>query len=89
MAPMTAMPPAPTARSSGTRSAVIPPMATHGVPGGALAASMLSAMPAWRLIDPLPVLARVDDEDDDEEAAQEDDQAVAPFLWEPEGDKLA
>jgi len=59
------------------------------VRGGALAASILSAMPAWRLIDPLPVLARVDDEDDDEEAAQEDDQAVAPFLWEPEGDKLA
>ncbi len=58
------------------------------VRGGALAASMLSALPAWRLIDPLPVLARVDDEDDDE-GAEEDDQAVAPFSWEPEGGRIA
>ncbi len=56
------------------------------VRGGALAASMLSALPAWRLIDPLPILARVDDKDD--ESAEEDDQAVAPFSWEPDGGRI-
>ncbi|HVQ25372.1 MAG TPA: hypothetical protein VMV01_09340, partial [Planctomycetota bacterium] len=35
--------------------------------GGALLASLLSSLPAWRLIDPLPVLSRVDDEEDPEE----------------------
>ncbi|MDP2242160.1 MAG: DUF4347 domain-containing protein [Burkholderiales bacterium] len=45
--------------------------------GGALAASMLSALPAWRLLDPLPILARVDDEDD--ETSEEDEQAIASF----------
>ena len=38
--------------------------------GGMLLASLLSSMPAWRAIDPLPVLAnfRDDDEDDDDES---------------------
>jgi hypothetical protein len=35
--------------------------------GGALLASLLSSLPAWRLIDPLPVLSRVDDEEDDDD----------------------
>ena len=35
--------------------------------GGVLVGSYLSALPAWRLLDPLPVLSRVEDEDDDEE----------------------
>jgi hypothetical protein len=35
--------------------------------GGVLLGSYLSALPAWRLLDPLPVLARFGDEDDDEE----------------------
>lgn len=35
--------------------------------GGVLLGSYLSALPAWRMLDPLPVLARVEDEDDDEE----------------------
>jgi hypothetical protein len=35
--------------------------------GGALLASLLSSLPAWRLIDPLPVLSRVDDEEDRDE----------------------
>jgi hypothetical protein len=35
--------------------------------GGALLASLMSSMPAWRLIDPLPVLGRVDDEADEED----------------------
>ena len=37
--------------------------------GGVLTSSMLSSMPAWRLVDPLPVLAntarRADEEEDD------------------------
>jgi hypothetical protein len=38
--------------------------------GGMLLASLLSSMPAWRAIDPLPVLAnfRDEDEDDDDES---------------------
>jgi hypothetical protein len=35
--------------------------------GGVLLGSYLSALPAWRLLDPLPVLSRVDDEEDEEE----------------------
>ncbi|MCY7317615.1 MAG: hypothetical protein LH617_02610 [Ramlibacter sp.] len=37
---------------------------------GVLMGSYLSALPAWRVLDPLPVLSRVDDE------AQEDDEAL-------------
>jgi hypothetical protein len=33
--------------------------------GGMLLASLLSSMPAWRAIDPLPVLANFRDDDDD------------------------
>ena len=43
--------------------------------GGALLASLLSSLPAWRLIDPLPVLSRVDDEED----ADEDQDAFVSF----------
>jgi hypothetical protein len=35
--------------------------------GGVLIGSYLSALPAWRMLDPLPVLSRVDEEEDDEE----------------------
>jgi hypothetical protein len=48
--------------------------------GGALLASLLSSLPAWRLIDPLPVLARVDDEE--EEDADGDEHAFASFVEE-------
>ena len=34
--------------------------------GGVLLSSVLSSMPAWRLVDPLPVLGFLDDEDDDD-----------------------
>jgi hypothetical protein len=34
--------------------------------GGMLLASLLSSMPAWRAIDPLPVLASFRDDDEDE-----------------------
>jgi hypothetical protein len=43
--------------------------------GGALIASLLSSLPAWRLIDPLPVLSRVDDEED----ADEDQDVFVSF----------
>ena len=35
--------------------------------GGLLLASLVSTMPAWRLIDPLPVLAHLGDGDDDDQ----------------------
>ena len=35
--------------------------------GGVLMGSYLSALPAWRLLDPLPVLSRVEDEADEED----------------------
>jgi hypothetical protein len=50
--------------------------------GGALIASLLSSLPAWRLIDPLPVLSRVDDEEDadeDQDAFVSFDEANPPF----------
>jgi hypothetical protein len=53
--------------------------------GGALVASALSALPAWRILDPLPVLARVSDDEDEEEVDEEDDQAIASFADEPVG----
>jgi hypothetical protein len=52
--------------------------------GGALVASALSALPAWRILDPLPVLSRVTDDDEDE-ADEDDDQAIASFDDEPVG----
>ena len=48
------------------------------VRGGALVASALSALPAWRILDPLPILSRVSDDDEDE-ADEDDDQAIASF----------
>jgi hypothetical protein len=54
------------------------------VRGGALVASALSALPAWRILDPLPVLSRVSDDDEDE-ADDDDDQAIASFTDEPFG----
>jgi hypothetical protein len=50
--------------------------------GGALLASLLSSLPAWRLVDPLPVLSRVDDEedqDDDEHVFLSFDEAAPPL----------
>jgi hypothetical protein len=50
------------------------------VRGGALAASVLAALPAWRLVDPLPVLARATDAEADE---SDDDEAIAAFSEAP------
>lgn len=38
--------------------------------GGVLASTMISSMPAWRTIDPLPVLARGADGDEDDESLE-------------------
>ena len=48
--------------------------------GGVLLGSYLSALPAWRLLDPLPVLPRVDDEEEeeDEEPLRSDERHDAP-----------
>ena len=37
--------------------------------GGVLMGSYLSALPAWRVLDPLPVLSRVDEETDEDDEA--------------------
>ena len=37
--------------------------------GGVLLSSLLSSLPAWRLVDPLPVLSRLSDDTDDEDDA--------------------
>ena len=55
--------------------------------GGALLASLLSSLPAWRLIDPLPVLSRVDEEEDadeDQDAFVSFEEANLPFPVAPE-----
>jgi hypothetical protein len=55
--------------------------------GGALLASLLSSLPAWRLVDPLPVLSRLDEEEDhdeDEDAFVSFDEASPPLLTLPE-----
>ncbi len=39
------------------------------VRGGVLLSSYLSALPAWRLLDPLPILSRVSEEEDEDDDA--------------------
>jgi hypothetical protein len=49
--------------------------------GGVLVASVLSTLPAWRFLDPLPILAQDDDEDEDQDdSADDDDVAFQAFL---------
>jgi hypothetical protein len=45
--------------------------------GGVLLSSLLSSLPAWRLVDPLPILGRLDDEDDEHDEQDEDDSLEA------------
>jgi hypothetical protein len=40
------------------------------VRGGVLLTSLLTSMPAWQLMDPLPVLAMMKDDDDDEDTLE-------------------
>ncbi|MFL6692567.1 MAG: hypothetical protein ACJ8GO_06370, partial [Ramlibacter sp.] len=51
--------------------------------GGVLLGSYLSAMPAWRLLDPLPVLARSGDEDEETEDGEEPLSPFAPVPPDP------
>jgi hypothetical protein len=44
--------------------------------GGILVGSMLSSMPAWRFVDPLPILGRLDEDDDADEA----DESLASMV---------
>jgi hypothetical protein len=44
--------------------------------GGILVGSMLSSMPAWRFVDPLPILGRLDADDD----ADETDESLASMV---------
>ena len=41
--------------------------------------------PAWRMLDPLPVLTRVSDDEDEEEGEVDDDEAIASFAAHPAG----
>jgi hypothetical protein len=41
---------------------------------GGLIASLLASAPAWRHLDPLPVLGRDEEDEKDQQAAQEEDQ---------------
>jgi hypothetical protein len=40
--------------------------------GGVLLSSFLSSLPAWRLVDPLPILGHLDDDDDDNDGSADD-----------------
>jgi hypothetical protein len=35
--------------------------------GGVMLSTLLSSLPAWRMVDPLPVLGRMDEDDEDED----------------------
>jgi hypothetical protein len=52
------------------------------VRGGALAASVLASLPAWRLIDPLPILSRLHERETDE-SGEEEDEDIAAFSDRP------
>ena len=45
------------------------------VRGGVLLTSVLSSLPAWRMVDPLPVLGRMD-EDEEQAFADEEDEGL-------------
>jgi large repetitive protein len=51
------------------------------VRGGVLLGSYLSALPAWRLLDPLPVLAQPGEEEDEDDEAfdREPDRGMDPL----------
>ena len=63
--------------------------------GGLLIASVISSLPAWALIDPVPILARLgvdDDEDDDESLdsmVSRGSSPAQPKLREPEASESA
>jgi hypothetical protein len=50
------------------------------VRGGYLLCSLLSSMPAWRLVDPLPILDYLDDEDRDAKNREDEDESLEELL---------
>ena len=45
-----------------------------------LVTSLLTSMPAWRVVDPLPVLAYLDDEDDDDLDAADKNESLESII---------
>jgi hypothetical protein len=48
--------------------------------GGYLLSSLLSSMPAWRLVDPLPILDYLDDEGRDDRNHEDEDESLEELL---------
>jgi hypothetical protein len=48
--------------------------------GGVLVSTLLSSLPAWRLVDPLPVLGRIDDDADDDADESESDDSLESLV---------
>jgi hypothetical protein len=44
--------------------------------GGVLLSSLLSSLPAWRLVDPLPIVGRIDDDAETDESADDSLEAI-------------
>ncbi len=55
--------------------------------GGVLVSSLLSSLPAWRMVDPLPVLGKVKNDDDDED--EESLQSLVKKHWDKRRDRAA
>ncbi|MDO8263426.1 MAG: hypothetical protein Q7T21_09375, partial [Gallionella sp.] len=51
--------------------------------GGVLLSSLLSALPAWRFIDPLPVLGRLKEDNDEDDEAGEDESLESLVIEQP------
>jgi hypothetical protein len=52
--------------------------------GGVLATSLMSSLPAWRFVDPLPVLNRLGRDDDDDDDEHDDDSLEAMVGTDPD-----
>jgi len=48
--------------------------------GGYLLSSLLTSMPAWRLVDPLPILDYLDDESAADKSREDEDESLEELL---------
>jgi hypothetical protein len=48
--------------------------------GGYLLSSLLTSMPAWRLVDPLPILDYLDDESRADKSREDEDESLEELL---------
>ncbi len=48
--------------------------------GGVLVSTVLSSLPAWRLVDPLPILERLDEDDEDDEGDDAGDDTLESLV---------